>query len=67
MTNFCEPKIEFEDAHDKINETILKQFTNTSNDLPKKKVLKKLKTKRLGMCTSWEKELEAWILKQNIF
>ncbi len=33
MTNFFKPKIEFENAHDKIDETILKQFTNTSNDL----------------------------------
>jgi hypothetical protein len=33
MINFCKPKIESENAHDKIDETILKQLTNTSNDL----------------------------------
>jgi len=43
MTNFFKPKIEFEDAHDKIDETILKQFTNTSNDLQKKEVIEKVK------------------------
>jgi hypothetical protein len=43
MTNFCKPKIEFEDAHDKIDETILKQLTNTSNNLQKEEVIKEVK------------------------
>jgi hypothetical protein len=63
MINFCKPKIEFEVQHNKTNKAILKQFMHKSMIYMKKRS----KNEELGNCTSWEKELEAWIFEMGHF
>jgi hypothetical protein len=55
---FCSPKIEFEDAHDKIDETILKQLTNTSNDLQREEVIEEARNVYKLEEGTWRMDIE---------